>query len=383
MPTAAPAIEVATLTLEKARARFVDHTTTPAYAEELEDVNATFTPLTTTPGRRTRFAATGVIAGGSFKLEGEEAYGERPALDLKLEIRNVIVPRANAYLNRHTAWVANSGSLDVTGTYKLDGAQLETRHDVVVRGLDVAAVDDRDEVERRIGLPFGLLVSLLKDSHGEIRLSLPVSGDLNRRDFDYTEAVWSAVRNLSIRLLALPFSKIGSLFFSEDSKVKAVALAPVVFEAGTDRLGPGMEAHLQRVAEFLRGTPAVKAILEPVIIEADVQALKWAGVLEHLAVRGGSTPDGEVLERAKREYRLRWPDRPVPATFDAVVAELVTAETLPADAMQKLGTRRIEAIRQSLARAGGVDAARLPGTAPRTPLVEAAGAPRVEFDLRS
>jgi len=38
-----PTIEIATLSLERASARFVDHTTTPAYAEELEDVNVTFT----------------------------------------------------------------------------------------------------------------------------------------------------------------------------------------------------------------------------------------------------------------------------------------------------------------------------------------------------
>jgi hypothetical protein len=381
-----PAIEVATLSLEKALARFVDHTTTPAYAEELEDLDVTFTPLTTAPARRTRFAATGAIGGGSFKLEGEEAYGERPFLDLKLELRNFIVPRANPYLDRYTAWMAQSGSLDVTGVYRLDGAQLETRQDVVVRGLEVAPVDDRDEVERRIGLPFGLLVSLLKDSRGEIQLSLPVSGDLSTRAFDYTDAVWSAIRNLSIRVLALPFSKIGSLFFSDDArgaKGKAVALAPVVFEAGTDRFGPGMDPHLERVAEFLRGTPAVKLILEPVLIDADVKALRRARVLAHLAAPGDAPGEAEMLERARREYRSRWPDRPPPATLDAIVAELTTAETLPADAMQTLAARRIEAVRQSLTRGGGVDAARLPGTARRPPLVEAGGTPRVEFDLRS
>jgi hypothetical protein len=382
-PAAAPTIEIATLSLEKALARFVDHTTTPAYSEELEDLDVTFTPLTTTPGRTMRFAATGAIGGGSFKLGGEEAYGERPRLDLKLEIRDFIVPRANPYLDRHTAWQAQSGRLDVTGTYKLDGAQLETSHEVVVRGLEVAPVDDRDEVARRIGLPFGLLVSLLKDSHGEIRLSLPVSGDLSTREFDYKEAVWSAVRSLSIRFLALPFSKIGSLFFSEDSKVQAVALAPVVFEAGADRFGPGMDAHLEHVADFLRGTPAVKVILEPVLTEADVRALKRARVLAQLGAPADSPGAADVLDRATREYRLRWPDRPVPATLDAIVAELATAETLPADATRTLAARRIEAVRQSLTRGGGVDVARLPGTARRPPLVEAGGTPRVEFDLRS
>jgi hypothetical protein len=375
---AVPAIEIATFGLEKALARFVDYTTNPDYSEELEDVNVTVTPLTSTPGRRTRFAADGRIGGGTFALQGEGAYGDRPVLDMKLEISDYVVPRANPYLDLYTAWMSQSGSLDVTGVYKLSGTQLETRHDLVVAGLEVAPVDERDEVARRVGLPFGLLVSLLKDARGEIRLSLPVAGDIGTREFDYKEAVWAAVRNLSIRLVALPFSKVGSLFFSDDSKMTAVTLAPVFFEPGTDRFGPGMDPHLERVGEFLRGTPAVKVVLEPVLIDADVQALKRAQLVAHLTAPG----EGDALERARREHRLRWPERPVPPTLEAIVAELATAETLSPDAMRTLATRRIEAVRQSLTR-GGVDAARLPGSARRTPLVEASGTPRVEFDLRS
>jgi hypothetical protein len=268
--------------------------------------------------------------------------------------------------------------MDVTGIYKLDGTHLETRHDLVVRGLDVAPIDERDEVSQRVGLPFGMLVSLLKDSRGEVKMSLPVAGDISTREFNYKEAVWASVRNLSIRLVALPFSKVGSLFFSQDSKVKAVTLAPVVFEPGTERFGAGMEPHLQRVADFLRGAPAVKVVLEPVMIEADAQALKRAQLLAQLEKSG----EGDVLERARREHRLRWPDRPVPEALDAIVAELAKAETLAPEAMRTLATRRLEAVRQTLTR-DGVDAARLPGTARRTPLVEAAGNARVEFDLRS
>lgn len=39
------------------------------------------------------------------------------------------------------------------------------------------------------------------------------------------------------------------------SRVTAVALAPVVFELGTDRLGQGMDPHLEKVADFMRGAP--------------------------------------------------------------------------------------------------------------------------------
>ena len=380
-PSARPVIEIATFSLERASARFVDRTTSPAYAEELEDVNVTFTPLTTAPGGRTRFTATGVIGGGTLKIQGEGAEGDRRALDVKLDLQNFVVPRANPYLEKYTAWTATNGTLNVSGSYKLDGARLETHHDLVVRGLDVAPIDERDEVERRIGLPFGMLVSLLKDSRGEIRLSLPVAGDLSSREFDYDEAVWGTIRNLSIRLLALPFSKIGSLFFSQDSKVKAVAVAPALFEAGTDHLGPDMGPHLDRVAAYLRGAPAMKVVLDPILVEPDRQILRREQARARLAAPAGSPGAADALERAQNEYRRRWPDKPMPPTLDAIVAELAATETLPADALRTLAARRLEVVRQGLTR-GGIDVTRLTGTAARNPFVEAAGAPRVEFDLR-
>lgn len=327
---AAPVIEVATLRLERASARFVDQSTTPAYAEELTRVEVTMTPLTTAPERRTRFTASGTVGGGTFKAQGEAA-SDATHVDLTVDVRDFVVPRANPYLDLYTGWTATRGSLSVTGAYTLTGTRVETRHDVVVRDLDVVPVDTRDEVQHRVGLPFGLLVSLLKDSRGVIKLSVPVAGDLARREFDFQEAMWSAVRALALRLVALPFSRIGSLFVSEDSKVEAVAITPVTFDPGTGRLAAGMEAHLQKVAGFLRDAPAVTLALQAVFTQADADALKAAAD--------------------------------------------------PTDALRALGEARLGAVREALQRAG-VDAARLQGRVPRRPLVEGAGASRVELNPR-
>jgi len=377
VPAEPPTLEVGTLSLERASARFVDHTTTPPFAEELEDLSVTVTPFTTAPGRRMRLDVQGLVGGGSLKLQGEGAEGERRVLDLTLDLRNFIVPRANPYLAKYTGWTATRGTLDVVGRYTLAGTRLDTRHDLLARGLEVAPVDERDEVASRIGLPFGMLVSLLKDSRGEIRLSLPVSGDLGTREFDFQEAVWGAARNLSIQLLALPFSKIGSLFFSQDSRVQAVALGPALFEPGTDRLASGMEPHLERVASFLRNAASMRVVLDPILIEADLQSLKHGQVLTQLTTQPGSDP----LERARQEYRARWPEKPPPLTLEAIVAELASAEPVPAESLRTLASRRVEVVRQGLTR-GGVDTGRVSGTARRTALVETAGRPRVEFDLR-
>jgi hypothetical protein len=327
----APVVEVASFRLERASARFVDQSTTPTYAEELSNVELTVTPLTTMPEARTRFTASGGIGGGAFKIRGEAAAGEPMHVDLTVDVKDFVVPRANPYLDLYTGWTATRGSLSITGTYGLDGTRLTTRHDVVARDLDLEPVDTRDEVERRVGLPFGLLVSLLKDSRGVIKLSVPVAGDISTREFDYQDALWGAVRTLALRIVALPFSRIGSLFVSEDSKVEAVAITPVTFEPGTDRLTDGMEAHLQKIAGFLRDTPAVNLALQAVFTQADADALK--------------------------------------------------AQADPTEAMRVLGEQRLTAVREAFARAG-IKASRLQGRVPRRPLIEAAGASRVELNPR-
>jgi hypothetical protein len=338
---AQPLIEIGTVVLERGSGRFVDETFTPAFAEELTRVDLTVTGLTTAPGRRARFTGGGALGGGgTFTLEGEAAAEARPIAGLKVDLRDYAIARANPYLEHFTAWTATRGTLSATASYTLTGTQLDARHDVVVRRLEVERAGASDEVERRLGLPLGFLVSLLKDARGEIRLSVPVAGDLATREFDFHEAVWGAVRALAIRLVALPFSKIGSLFFSEDSKFEAVVLTPVVFEAGSATLAPAMPAHLDRVAAFLKEAPAVKLRLVPILVQADLDALK--------------------RERAAAGQ----------------------GEELPADALRDLGTRRLDVLRQRLT-GSGVDAGRLAGSSPRIPLVEGGSAARVELDLQS
>ena len=103
------------------------------------------------PDHRTRFTATGVIGGGTLKLQGESAEGDHRTLDVRLDLQNFIVPRANPYLEKYTAWTATNGILNVSGRYKLTGTQLETEQDLVVRGLEVAPHDARPEVQEPVG----------------------------------------------------------------------------------------------------------------------------------------------------------------------------------------------------------------------------------------
>ena len=380
-PPTTTTLEIATLNLDRASARFVDHTTTPAYAEEMSDVQFEVGGVTTAPGGRARIRAAGKLPGGaSFTASGSVTPGEPRHLDLKVDLRDFVLPRANAYLNRFTGWTATRGGVTATASYTLDGNRLDARQDVVVRDVAVAQSGDEDEVQRRLGLPLSFLITLMKDSRGQIRLSVPVSGDLGSREFDFSETVWAAVRNLTIRLLALPMSRLGSLFVSPDSKVEAVTIDPLIFESGSSRLADGMVAHLDRVASFVRDRPAIRLGLEPIVTLADVDALKNAAILARLGATSAPRDNADALAALRAEYRRRWPERAPPPTLDAIVAALAQEEATPADAVQKLTADRVGVVRGELAKRG-VEATRLVTRTRRTALVETAGVGRVEVDL--
>jgi hypothetical protein len=114
--------------------------------------------------------------------------------------------------------------------------------------------------------------------------------------------------------------------------------------------------------------------IDPVFTQADVDALKQEQVRHRL--------DGHPAGSAQRAFTERWPDREVPSTLDAIVGALATAEPSPAEALRALGSQRLDLVRERLARGGGVDAQRLAGRVPRSPLIEAGGLPRVEFALK-
>jgi hypothetical protein len=74
----------------------------------------------------------------------------------------------------------------------------------VVGKLQVAPASATDEVKRRIGLPLGLIVSLVKDGKGEIRANVPVTGSIKDPKFRLRETIWTAVKNGLTNIVKAP-----------------------------------------------------------------------------------------------------------------------------------------------------------------------------------
>ena len=382
---AAPAREprvrvlVDTFRMEEGFVRFVDRTTHPDYAEEVSGLALTAEGLGTRPSRRAKLTLRGTFASGTpLSVHGELGGLVGPRfLDLTVDVRDFPVPRLNPYLAHLVAWVAHQGTLTAELRYRVNGDDLEAVNDVTLTGLEVARAGGGGEVQRRVGPPLDTLVSLLKNREGVIKLTVPVSGRLSAPEFHYGEAVWAAVRNLAIRLVALPFSLVGKLFFTEDSRIEAVAVDPVTFRIAEAAPTPAGAQQLEKLAAFLKEAPAIRLRLRPVTTVADVGALRRQALDSRLAALGA---DVDARRRAAVGlYAELFPRRQPPSSDETLLEELTRETPTPPRALRALATDRVAATRDALVRAG-IAPERLEPLESRA-AVESEGAARVEFEI--
>jgi len=382
-PTEPLRFSLGTLALTDGFGRFVDHATDPDFAEELSAVNLTMVGLGNTPTDKARTALRATLGPSApLSISGDlGTVGAPLAVDAVFTLGGYAAPRTNAYLRTLFGWTAPQGAITLAAHYRIEGDELEATNDVGADGLEV--VKPRDCCAKPpkwpIGLPLDTFVSLLKDRHGHVELSLPVHGRLSSPQFDLGDAIWSALRGAAVKLVALPFTTIGRLFFTEDSRIEALSVNPVTFAPGAATPAAGMAEHLDRLGTFLRDRPAIRLQLRPVLTLADVEPLKREALRERLRTRTKDDSDAALREQALRVFTRRFPKRQPPAALDELLAALAAQDRAPAAAQAALAQRRVLAVRDALA-ARDVDAGRLAAqTAP--PAVEGEGTGRVEFEI--
>jgi hypothetical protein len=377
-----PILAVSELAVDEGFVRFVDRTTRPAFAEEASRIAVTGRSLGTVRNGKGPFSLTGRLSGGTpFEIKGTVGALTGPVnLDLEGKLTDFPLPRVNPYSNKLIGWIARRGAFGTTVRYRVTDNALQATNDIVLGQPDFAPSRSGDEVRDRVGVPLGTLIALLKNARGEVRLSVPVTGNVATRQFDFSDAFWEALRKTAIGVLALPVSWVGKIFYTEDARVETIQIWPVYFEAGTTRFAPGFDKQAERVGGFLRAAPGVKLAMKSVLTVDDIAALKRDVVRQRLEGAAREAGPGGAEAAAARLFAERFPGRPAPSGLDAMVGELAKDEPNPDAAAKALSSRRMEATRAQLQSAARIEPGRLHVTEGLVP-VEGAGRGRVEFEI--
>jgi hypothetical protein len=348
-----PAITVGALTVDAGGVRIVDRAVSPAFAVDFQPATLRVNGLSTAPAKPARMNLTGRLGPGA-ELTARGLVGSLGGplhLDIQAELREFAVPRANPYLLQQAGWKTTEGRLTSKVQCRVEGDALSARTDIRLNRLQLVRAARSDGAQARIGLPLGMLTALMKDKRGNIDISFPVGGRLGDPRFDFSEAIWNAIRTVAVRAITLPVSWIGRMQFSPDSRIERIEVDPIPFGTGTSTLTAAGQTQAIRLAAFLDELPDVKLALTPVVSAEDLAAMKrrtLQATIERVAREGRLSNDEAVL----RQFEHTFPGRPVPGSADAMFAALLEREPIPTTEIPQLAARRVEAVKGQVKQAG-------------------------------
>jgi len=372
-------VTVGHVAVEEGGARIVDHRVAPPFAIDLTRLTGQVEGLSTDPtSKSAQLEFTGRAGVTSIlTLRGTVGPLVGPLhLDVNGDLRGFAVPRTNSYLVEHVAWEARDGWLSTMFRCRIDGDSLDAKTEIALSRLQVARAAANDQAQARIGLPLGMIIALMKDSHGDIRVTLPISGRLSDPRFDMSEAIWSTVRNVAVKAITAPVSWIGRVQLDSHSRIQRIDIDPIPFAPGRATLTPEAQEHVTRVAAFLEKTPAMRMALTPVVSPRDRAALGRKAVdVQVSRVAGDEKLSPEAA--AARLFKERFPQTPVPDSLEAMLSALAV-ETAPSGEVKDLAADRLKAVRDGIKKAG-IDGKRLKDDV--APALAAAGDGEVKLDL--
>jgi hypothetical protein len=371
------------IALEDGYVRFLDRTTTPPFSEDISKLAVTVRDLSNQKSQRASLLMQALIGGDSaLDVRGElSAIGAPTYVDMVADLKKLALPTANPYVEGATGWIIRRGELTTKLEYRIEEDKLDAKNDILVGNLRVSPAKEADEVKKRIGLPLGLIVALIKDGDGNIHVKVPVSGTLSDKKFDFGDAIWTAVRNVLVNVLKAPFRAIGGLFTSGDDKIEEIKVDPLVFAAGSSVLGPELERQAVRVADFMRRSPFVSLTLSSVTSPADVETLKERAVAARLQKFQQEQGIPDQATALRRYYQVIVKDAQLPMSIEDQLLLLRRREPEPTAPLAELRQRRLDVARERLTKVEGIPEPRVQaeaaggGAAATTATPAPAGAP--------
>jgi len=215
-PPAAPEpdtfpVRVREVRIDGGEMNFSDYFVQPNFSAKVQDLRGTIRGISSAFDSRARVDLKGSV--GEFSpvsIAGElQPFAFDHYTDIGLDFENISLPVFNPYSGRFAGYNIAKGKLTTALHYTILDRKLDATHKIRIDQLEWGeATDTKSEAT----LPVKFATALLRDRHGVIDLDVPVSGTLDDPTFRIGPIVWKIIKNIIVKVVAAPFSFLGSLF---------------------------------------------------------------------------------------------------------------------------------------------------------------------------
>jgi Domain of Unknown Function (DUF748) len=296
------AIRIDRLAVSDGRIDFRDLMLTPPYWRSLAAFELGATDVALPRVRIARFEGKGLVDELSPLRFAGTVGADRTEVTVNVE--RLALPPFNAYLQSAADYAVSSGAVSVQSQIVLDRSALEVNNQVVLSRLGIRGTDQDDFVQRQLGIPLTIALTLMKDYRGDVALNVPFGGDLHSPSFSLRTVIVQAILQAIRGAVMSPLNAIGRVIL-HDGRIEQFDLAPIPFPPGSATLDPGGHERVAQIAHVLALRPDLAIRLAGTVGDADLQRLTDEAALETLGT--------ERRDRALRTMlQARLAGQPVP-----------------------------------------------------------------------
>jgi len=314
--------------------RFEDESVSPAFSIDLNILEAGVSDL---DSRQQQPASVKLEISDTedarISLNGSiQPFAERLSLDWVGKIESFNLPLLSPYVIQNTGYSFISGEMQADIPLKinqnnLNGAINLTLYNPKVKSVKTPDPEKEEKGKIQLGMPLDSALKLLRDKQNNVKLNIPISGDISDPKFSVADSV-NKVLAQTLQTSALSYLKfmlgpygIGiSLAEMAVEHASKIRLNPISFEPGSADLDEAAIDYLKRVGVILKEHPEAQVVVCGVATESDRAALS-------------GSPSAQTGESDKGDKNKTRPQKE-PAASASTDAALV--------ALAKNRTKRIE-----------------------------------------
>lgn len=205
--------------------------------------------------------------------------GSKMDLEMQSEIKQIDLHAWSSYLASATGYQVAHGMLDSTLDVKVTQGQLDANTEWLLNQLAVERADDTraQQMEASMSMPLDSALSMLRDGDDNIRLKIPVTGDLQSPDFDISDvmnkAIATALKKTTMTYLKYALQPYGALLMLGEavgSRAGEVKFAPIEFMPADVTLSSESLDYLTKLGGLLQERPGMQVKVCGIGVLADL-----------------------------------------------------------------------------------------------------------------
>ncbi len=374
-----PDVKIKSIELNNCSLKVTDKSLTPEFESEVKEIAMKMGEISTKDAKATDILVTALIDRHSrFEIKGKINPLQRdPAADLNIAIRDIDLSSLTPYSGKYVGYKLAKGKLQLMLNYHIADGKIAAKNSVLLDQLTFGESVDSDDA---ISLPIKFALSIITDKRGQVKLDVPISGDLKDPKFSIGGAVITVLTNIFTNIVTSPFSFIASMYGGAEE------LKTIEFEAGSQQLTSEELEKMATIAQMMQDRPGiridVKGYADPKQDRETILAQRFELFLK--TAMYNDLWKSEQKETSVDKMVINWDDEEEYAEileeaydnspFEKEENFLGIVKSQPVDVMEKmikdylkvtdsdlrkLAIKRAEAISRYLTKQGKIDAARI------------------------